>query len=441
MTDEHRTDSLGCYDSPWARTPCLDRLASEGVVFESAATPSPVCVPARVSLLSGMLPHQTGVLSNAYSDTTWRPLTDIFHEHGYQSASFGKQHYLRSDAFETSGNHVLSEAVHYFGYEKGRSHEDYSGVRYPREDRQWVFAGRFPEDPARAAEAEVVESSWEWLNQRDPSRPFFLRVSFNGPHTPVVAPGPFDDMLDADAISVPGASAPIPDDAPRWVREFLRDAQGSHRLTEAELRRARQCYYGLVSFLDSQFGRIVDRMETAGLLEDTIVAFVSDHGAHLGDHGMMQKQTFYEPVVTVPYFYWAPGRIAAGARARRPVETLSLMPTLLDLAGLPVPDYCRDLSLASALGTGEEPPERPVISEISQGTWGYRPEDRLVMVRRGEWKLVLFYDGPATDPMSERADASLYNLDADPLELTNLIRAPEHSDLIASLIADIAARD
>jgi len=82
-----------------------------------------------------------------------------------------------------------------------------------------------------------------------------------------------------------------------------------------------------------------------------------------------------------------------------------------------------------------------VISEISQETWGYRPEDRLVMVRRGAWKLVLFYDGPATNPRSKWADASLYNIDADPLELTNLIRAPEHRDLVASLIADIAARE
>ena len=440
MTDEQRTDSLGCYGSPWAQTPCLDRLAGEGVLFETAVTPSPVCVPARVSLLSGRRPHATGILANVRHESDWEPLTWVFRNHGYQTATFGKQHYLGRHAFETEFHKVLSDAVHYFQYEKGRSHEDYDGVRYPSENRGWLFAGRFPEDPAQTAEAQCVEAAWEWLQARDRERPFLLRMSFNGPHTPVVPPAPWDTLIDRADIDLPEAFAEPEPGAPKWVSEFLRDCQGSHRLTREQLRRAHQCYYGLAAFLDALFEELLERMEGAGLLEDTVVAFTSDHGAHLGDQGMMQKQTFYEPVVSVPLLFHAPRMVAEGVRVRTPVETLSLMPTLLELSGLPAPGYCRELSLAETLTSGEEPAGRPVFSEISQETWGYRSEDMLGMVRRGPWKLSLFWGGPETDPFSEWADAALYNLDEDPLERHNVVREERVRWVVEELVGAMVRR-
>lgn len=441
MTDEQRTDSLGCYGSPWARTPCLDRLASEGVLFDVAVTPSPVCVPARVALLSGRRPHRSGIMCNNDHEGDWQPLTHVFRDHGYQTATFGKQHYFRPDVFDTTVNKVLSDAVHYFHYEKGRRLEDYGAVRYPSDHRGWIFAGRFPEPTENIAEAHVVAATREWLEGRDPSRPFFARVSFNGPHTPVVAPEPFDTLIDSHSIDLPDAFSPPPDGVPRWESEFLREYQGSHLLTEAELRRAHQCYYGLVAFLDSQFEALLEWMDERALLDNTIIVFISDHGTHLGDHGMVQKQTFYDPVVNVPLFFRAPGRVRGGLRFAEPVETLSLMPTLLDLAGLPIPDECADLSLAPSLTAGEPPPARAAFSELTQATWGYRSEDRLVMVRRGPWKLSLFYGGPETDPLSEWADASLYNLSDDPRETGNLIGVAEHRGAIVELLGDLRESD
>jgi arylsulfatase len=441
MTDEQRTDSLGCYGSSWTRTPCLDRLASEGVLFETAVTPSPVCVPARVALLSGRRPHRSGIMCNNDHEGDWQPLIHTFRDCGYQTATFGKQHYFRPDVFETTINKVLSDAVHYFHYEKGRRLEDYGAVRYPSEHRGWIFAGRFPEPPENTAEAQVVAAAQQWLDNRDPRRPFFLRVSFNGPHTPVVPPGPFDTLIDPDSIDLPEAFTPPPDGVPRWESEFLRDYQGSHRLTEDELRRAHQCYYGLVAFLDSQFEVLLAWMDERGLLDNTVIVFTSDHGTHLGDHGMVQKQTFYGPVVNVPFVFRAPGLVESGLRFARPVETLSLMPTLLDLADLPIPEECADLSLAPTLTAGQAPADRAAFSELTQATWGYRSEDRLVMVRRGPWKLSLFYDGPQTDPFSEWADAALYNLDHDPGETQNLARVPEHRGVVAELLRDLQKSD
>ncbi len=441
MTDEQRTDSLGCYGSPWARTPCLDRLAGEGVVFETAVTPSPVCVPARVALLSGRRPHRSGVMCNNDHEGDWQPLTHAFRDHGYQTATFGKQHYFRPDVFETTHNKVLSDAVHYFRYEKGRRLEDHDAVRYPSDHRGWIFAGRFPEPPEMTAEAQVVAAARQWLESREPERPFFLRLSLNGPHTPVVAPEPFDNLIDPQSIDLPEAFTQPPDNVPRWESEFLREFQGSHRLTDEQLRRAHQCYYGLVAFLDTQFDALLQWMGQKGLLANTIIAFTSDHGTHLGDHGMMQKQTFYDPVVNVPFLFWSPGVVQGGRSIHRPVETLSLMPSLLDLAGLPVPEECADLSLAGTLTKGDKPPDRAAFSELTQATWGYRSEDRLVMVRRGPWKLSLFHDGVQTDPFSEWADASLYNLEGDPREQQNLIAASEHRPVVEALLADLRAGD
>jgi len=434
MTDEQRTDSLGCYGSSWAQTPHLDAVAARGACFEAAMTPSPVCVPARVSLLGGHRPSETGVLSNVDHSAHWQPLTHVFRDHGYRTATFGKQHYLPRGAFETEVDEVLSDAVDYFAYADDYNEDDWQVVKYPSEQRGWLFGGRFPDSTQNTAEARVVAAARQWLEAHDPRTPFFLRLSFNSPHTPVVPPAPFDTVLDTADIAVPGAfDAPL-GDVPAWEADFLRDFQGSHRLTEAQLERAHQCYYGLVSFVDAQFGAILEWMDRRRMLENTIIAFCSDHGTHLGDHGMMQKQTFYEPVVRVPFFITAPRSTAVPCRVSTPVGTRSLLPTLLDLCGLEPPEALERLNLADTVRTGAEPEARAVVSELTQATWGYRPNDRLMMVRRGRWKLSSFYDGPGTDPLSEWADASLYDLHSDPWETRNLIRQPGHARIAKGLL-------
>lgn len=412
MTDEQRTDSLGCYGSPWARTPHLDRLARSGTVFDNAVTPAPVCVPARVSLFAGKDPHETGVWWNDPQHGLTMPhLVTCFADAGYRTASFGKQdHRATNPAFQTERSLVLSDEVHYFSYAPGYSEEEYGVLKFADGPHPWIFAGVFPGPEEHTAEAQVVDETLAWLDAGD--EPFMLHVSFNAPHTPVVPPLRFRDAIDPALIEFAAEAESLPDDPPEWIRDGLLHIAGSSSLGPKGRAIMRQHYYAQVAFVDDQFGRLLGAMEAAGRLDNTIVAYVSDHGTHLGDFGLVQKQTFFEPVVTVPYFFSWPGVIRDGVHIDTPVETRQLLPTVLDLAEVPAPQEIRSDSLAPALRGDAPPAARPVFSEFTLGSFDLRHDERLVMVRDEQWKLTMSMDAPQ--------DRVLVDLERDPLERHNL---------------------
>lgn len=419
MTDEQRCDSLGCYGSPWARTPHVDRLANEGCVFDSAITPAPVCLPARTSLLSSQYPAQTGVWYNDPECSSTAPyLLTSFREAGYQTASFGKQHYAEPTeggaAFATEAGPCLSDHVGYFNYAAGYDESPYGVLKYPGDIYPWIFGGRFPSSAEECAESRVISQAMQWLDTRDPTSPFFLRVSFNGPHTPVTPPAPFGELIPAASITLPAAAESMPPVSPDWLTKELAGCASSDPMTASDIQRMRQCYYGEVVWLDSLFGRLLDWMRERGLLENCIVAYVSDHGTHLGDYGLVQKQTFFEPVVNVPFILSAPGRIKAGARYQTPVGIHSLLPTLMDLAGIEGGAMQCEPSLAGPLRRGHEPTARPIFSELTLQSFApyIQHRGRLVMVRNGDWKL-----SACVDP--EVHDVVLYDLASDPHERCN----------------------
>ncbi len=443
MTDEQRTDSLGCYGSAWARTPNLDRLAAEGVRFETALTPAPICAPARTAILSGRYPSQTGVWSNdevegvalgkgGEGTRPAPPLTEPFAAAGYRTASFGKHHHLTApqQAFATQRDSVqehlarrergegdlwLSREVDYFGYAERWEQAEFDVVQYPPQPFPWILAGRFPGPWTETAEAQVLEAGKAWLAAASGGpEPFFLRLSFNGPHTPVVPPAPWDTSVDPGEELGPGA-AELPSGSPPWLHDTARVA-ASARLTPEQLRRARQAYYGEVAFIDWLIGELLEWMDARGLLENLVIAFCSDHGNHLGDFGLLQKQTFFEPAVNVPYLFWGPGLIADREPVRTPVGVIGLLPTLLDLAGLDGPAELARLSHARTLTTGAEPAATPVFSEFTPVP-EVRRDDRFVLVRDGSWKL--------SARLGEQLDELLLvDLATDPGERTNLAADP-----------------
>jgi arylsulfatase len=426
MTDEQRPDSLGCYGSRWAFTPHLDDLAAEGVLLESAYTPSPVCVPARSSLLTGRYGSSTGVLHNeARLPSDSQLLTWSFQDAGYQTASFGKKHYFFAgrQAFECEGGGATDDVVSAESYAKGYDSAARDALFYPdlparKLRRRWILAGRFPAPREKSAEARNVNLALEWLERLDPSRPFLLRLSLNAPHTPVVAPSEFLARIDPDKIDLPFPAEVELAGKPERQRVHLRDFQGALCFTRAEIRRLRHYYYARAAFADEEIGRLLTAMRRRGLLDDTIVVFTSDHGTHLGDQGLVQKQTFYEQVATVPYLFWWRASLPRGKRLRTPVNTISLLPTLAGLAGVKLRVGHEAEDLSAAIAGGVEPPARPVFSEIQFGYQGYRDGDRQVMIRHGRWKLSRFSVGAP--------DGELYDLDADPRESANLFsRRPE----------------
>ncbi len=434
MTDEQRTDAFGCYGGPRAATPHLDRMAREGALFRHALTPSPVCVPARVSLLTGLYPAHTGVWYNHEHRLDLPLLTDSFRQAGYATACMGKQGYHTArPAFDTEERLVLTEHVHYFRYADRYDPATYGMVRYPHDPEPWILGGRFPADAEATSEAAAVRAAQSWLEALPAGSPFLLCLSTNGPHTPVVPPEPWDMLFCGDDIP-PSGSGDLPAGCPRWVGIDVAESASASRLSPEQLVAVRRSYYGEVAFLDSLFGRLLDWMAGRGLLDNTIVAFTSDHGTHLGDYGLVQKQTFYEPVLTVPLILWHPPTIAPGRAYHTPVSTLSLLPTLLNLAGLPVPP-CDAPSLAAGVERGSEPAPRPIYSALTLGSYSKRQQDRLVMVRDGRWKASCCLD-------PQPGDADLCDLVTDPAETRNRHGDPCCADAeqrLLALITDHAA--
>jgi arylsulfatase len=421
MTDEQRPDSLGCYRSPWAHSPVIDSLAAEGALFESAYVPSPVCVPCRSALLTGQAASVTGVLHNRQRlrpdavFLTWR-----FEEAGYQTATFGKKHYFGGSgrpAFQVEQGSATEDVVHPEYFHAPYEEAGHDVVKYPKrtdtkEVRNWILAGRFPAAEDQSAEVRNLKLAQTWLDGRDKDKPFLLRLSLNAPHTPVVVPSSYLPLIDPGRIRIPEPTAAQLAGQPHRDRIVMRGFQGSHVLTPAQLNKARHYYYARCAFADAVFGRLLDYMRARGLLDNTVIVMTSDHGAHLGDQGMVQKQTFYEQVATVPYLFWSKEHVRPGSRFRVPVNINSLLPTVLDLAGLPAGGG-QERSLAPSLRRGAEPPRAPVISEIAFGYQGWRDQERQAMIRDGDYKMTLFPD--AADP-----DGALYDLRRDPGETTNL---------------------
>ncbi|MFC1525997.1 sulfatase [Candidatus Latescibacterota bacterium] len=447
MTDEQRADSLGVEGRPWAHTPHLDERARRGTRFAAAYTPSPVCVSARASVLTGRTCSRLEVLNNHQHlpDDRAQFLTQIFAEAGYATASFGKHHYNNpTPAFQTQVDRVLGNRVGYTAYRDDIDTADLGVVRYPGNDENkafpWILAGRFPGTIDETPEAHTCADALDWLRQRRPDAPFLARLSFNAPHTPVVAPAPYDTMVPEDVVDLPVDDPADLGHLPASVHEYLIQRAGAHRLTTAQIRRARQCYYGAVAALDELFGRFLAEASSLGALDNTIVAFMSDHGAHLADHGFFQKQSFFEESARVPWVVSGPG-VATGAVVEEPVSTGSLLPTLLDLAGLQAPGDVDYPSLAPTLRHGTDPDDTPVVSEIDYGLWDYRSGDRHVMVRQGRWKLVLFRDPSQTRPLADVDGCMLFDLESDSGERHNLSGDPESEAVIDELLQSLDAWD
>ncbi len=294
-------------------------------------------------------------------------LTNIFHQAGYASVSFGKQHYVNDrNVFQTEKE--LSEgvqAVQPFSYSEPYDGREFEMLQHPGPN-PWILGGRYPEAPTSKSETQAVDACINWLSAREnENSPFLLRCSFASPHTPVVPPAPYDSMISPDDIAIADETRTMPEDAPPWIRHDQAVQRDGTCFTENQVRHMRSHYYGFCAFIDDQFGRLLDWMNTRGLLENTIVAFTADHGTLLCDYGMVQKGSFYEPDVTVPLILAGPG-IKENTVMTTPVTTLSLLPTLLDLAGLNVPESCEAPSLAPALQSGSEPLTEPILSEISE---------------------------------------------------------------------------
>ncbi len=440
IVSDDLNNMLGSYGDQLARTPHLDRLAARGVRFERAYCTFPLCGPSRNSFLTGLYPNSTGILRNAEIFRQAIPdqvsLPQAFRRAGYFAARIGKlYHYNVPRSVGTNGHDDpaswelelnpagvdrLEEEPEIFSLSPGRFGGTLSWYASPKADA-------FHTDGMMAADAEWVLERCA----RDRSRPFFLAVGFFRPHTPYVAPRePYFDWHPVEQMPVVTGVAEDQADLPPAALGSYKKEQD--KLTDELRRQCRQAYNASISFMDAQVGRVVDALDRLGLADNTVIVFTSDHGYHMGEHGLWQKQSLFEESARVPLLMVAPGITRPESVAVAPVSQVDLFPTLAELCGVTAPDNLQGQSLVPLLSDPQQPGRNWALTQVvrrgRQGRFfGYS-------LRTPRWRYTEWDQG--------QAGRELYDHEADPKELTNLADAPAHAEAqaqLASLLREAVA--
>jgi len=433
--------AIGCYGSAIAKTPHLDRFAASGVCFERAYHQIPLCNPARASVMTGLRPDRTGVydLSRHFRETLPDAVTlpQRFAEAGYFTARVGKIfHY---DVPADIGTHGFDDApswqrtVNPKGRDKAEEPLVFNAEPHRKISASLSWHAAEGSDEEQTDGMIATEAIRLLGEHRD--EPFFLGVGFFRPHTPFVAPKRWFELHPLESMRLPYAPADDRGDLPAASFAHNNPVPG-YGLDEETLRRALQAYHACVSFVDAQVGRLLAALDNLGLADNTIVVVWSDHGYHLGEHGgIWQKRTLFEESTRAPLLIRVPGLSGNGRPCLRVVEFVDVYPTLLEAAGLPLPEGLDGRSLMPLLRNPSAPREGGAVSQI------LRPgDDRLpgpVMgrsLRTERWRF--------TEWNSGGSGIELYDHAADPNEFHNLARnpSPETVRLIAELRAAFGKR-
>jgi arylsulfatase A-like enzyme len=448
LTDQHRASASGYAGDPLALTPRLDALARQGTVFTGAHTPSPVCVPARQSLITGRYPHAHGAMTNGQ----WLGPEEVTLGHvaakaGMATAAIGKMHFAGPERHYGFGerwdyeDYARAEPRAAGDAASGMAYRDRYGERAPGQalptlpatnplDRAY-WAGPSPFSAEAHVESYVTRESIRFMEQHRDER-FLLVCSYFKPHDPMTPPAEFWDLYAGREIPAPPRMETEDAALPAAMRNRRR-VLGVDGFGEDEWRAAIRGYYGNLAFVDREIGRVLDALSALGLDEETLVIYTSDHGELLGDArhgGHAGKQVFYDAAWRVPLVVRHPGlgKMGTAATAEEPIPALvdlvDLFPTVAEAAGLPLPAGRHGESLIPEL-SGEHTWARVRDHVFSQLHFrnATRPH---YGVRTVDWKLALYEPG----------EEQLFDLRNDPDERLNLYReAPERVDELRELLA------
>jgi arylsulfatase len=477
-TDQQRYDTLGCTGSPTAQTPNLDGLAREGTLFDNCYVQNPICSPSRASLFTGKYPRNHGLWANGVSlPANNRLFTRALADAGYDCGMIGKQHLSACQDWRTEPR--LDDGYRVFEWAHDPIHRSpqNSYLAWLRATYPAIHDAAFG-SPVAGSSSDVgnkargatpmnvvpVEAHFShWVADRaidfiaEPGRPagkpFFLIANFFDPHHPFGAPADYRGRFNAEAIPPPIGRDRELDGKPAAQRDYSRSsyagmAPGYLDYEAAEIQELRAAYHAMIALVDDEVGRVLAALADAGLAEDTLVVFTSDHGEMLGDHQMLLKgPMMYDSCTKVPLIMRWPGQVQAGQRRPELVQWIDLTSTFLEAAGshgLPAAQGASLLALASGgdqgdwrcwamceyRDSGHPGSDLATTDPRSAGV-------HTTMLRWADWKLVIWHGRPALD---RERDGELYHLATDPDELFNLFHDPAQAgqkELMMARLLDV----
>jgi len=474
-TDQQRKDTLGCYGNSFIQTPCLDKMASEGIVFDRAYCESPICMPSRVTMITGKTARHHGVtLQNSRIRSDEPTVGEVLGNHGYRTHLIGKAHFKSKQQQGTeesiadwrsgklagwNGPYAGFETVDFvLGHSNSLVGHYGQWIREHHPDKahffkdthlepldvscgQGVYRNSIPEEVHSST--YVGNRACEFIHaMKEEDRPFYCMVNFPDPHWPIAPPQPFFDMYsDVDIPApVPYLNEHLKENYPRTFHNAAINGKtrydgGGHIVQDGmDIPKITKAYWGAITLIDKNVGRMMDALRECGMEENTLVVFTSDHGEYMGTHGMMAKGGFlWESLVNVPLLMKYPREIQAGRRTDALLSFVDLVPTMLDCANIDAGEMeCDGLSQRPIM-CGDEKNLRKAVtvfhpSQLAGPVSAVYDNDELMQLElipdqhaivTKDWKLVYF--------AGDRGGL-MFHLADDPDERNNVYNVPVYRE-------------
>jgi arylsulfatase A-like enzyme len=440
MTDDHAAPAIGAYGSVINRTPAVDRLAAEGMVFGNAFCTNAICSPARATLLTGAYSHVHGMTTLQSPEQTFDASQPGFpamlREAGYQTAIVGKWHLGHGERSDPRG---------FDHWEILPEHGVYHDPAFLTADGERRYPGYVTD--------VITDLALNWLDRRDRERPFALLIQHKAPHRPfeaaerhrhlyedveIPAPATLHDDLRGRAPAAAEARLRLADLQPFDLKAPVPEGLSEREEREWRYQRYIKEYLRVVAALDENVGRVLHFLDITGLAGATAVFYTSDHGFFLGEHGWFDKRFMYEPALRIPLVVRYPGVVPAGSQCRELVANVDYAPTLLDLAGVAPHERMQGRSLLPLL-RGEQPPQwrEAVYYRYFQHLDRDHNVQACYGIRTRTHKLIRYPGHGSGDPGASAGTRppawELFDLERDPDELENRYGDPAYAPVVAHL--------
>lgn len=433
MADQMAFNVIGALGHPAVKTPNIDKLVNEGVSFNNCYCNSPLCVPSRASMMTGKLPSGIEVYDNG-SELRASVPTFVHHlrRSGYKTILSGKMHFIGPDQLH-GFEERLTRDIHTCGFEltpdwrKGVYENPGTGIKRLTHPGECTINTQLLHDERNAAQTIEKIRMLGRENEVDKS-PFFLCTSFAQPHDAFEIISEYWEKYKDIEVPMPKAEKTALDKLHpynRWIQ--IHHQADQIDLSDKQIRDNRRAYYAMVTYIDDKVGEIIRELERIGLRDNTMVLFTSDHGEMLGEHGMWFKRTFYDPAVKVPLIMSWPGKFPAGNKVDSLVSLVDLGPTLMSLVEVPDrEEWVSSMdgeSFAHLLYGKEQNWKNEVFFEY----YGEGPVRSMIGLREGNMKYIQVH----------KEEPLLFDLDSDPLEMTNLAGQPGYESMQKKMLKKV----